>query len=102
MRRAARTDVNQKDIVNALRIAGFSVYPTHALGAGFPDIVVGKNGINLLFEIKDGDKPKSAQKLTPDEVIFHRDWRGSVYIVTSPEHALEMAISLTATSLPVL
>ena len=101
MRRAAKTDDNQKDIVNSLRIAGFSVYPTHSLGRGFPDIVVGKNGLNLLFEIKDGSKPKSAQKLTKDEQVFHENWRGSVHIVTSPEHALETAISLTSASSPV-
>lgn len=79
-----RTDENQKDIVKELRlIPGMSVFSTHIVGKGFPDIVVGYRGVNYLFEIKDGSKPKSAQKLTQAEELFHAIWNGQVDIVTS-------------------
>ena len=73
--RAARTDTNQKAIVFALRRLGCSVKPTHMVGDGFPDIVVGFRNSNYLFEIKDPDKPPSARKLTPMENKFHIKWQ---------------------------
>lgn len=87
-RRAARVDANQTEIVAALRRAGASVKPTHMVGDGFVDIVAGYRGRNLLIEIKDGSKPPSARKLTPDEVRFHDEWRGEVLVVESVEDAL--------------
>lgn len=81
--RAKRVDANQKQIVAALRkIPGVTVHLTHMVADGFPDIVVGYKGRNYLFEIKDGSKPPSAQKLTPDEQVFHDTWKGQVNIAT--------------------
>ena len=52
-----RTDANHKQIIDQIRQISFtSVFSTHELGKGFPDIVVGFRGINYLFEIKDGKK----------------------------------------------
>ena len=34
------------------------------------------------------NKPPSAQKLTPQQEIWHRDWRGHRVVVNSPEAAL--------------
>lgn len=48
MRRAAKTDDNQKEIVAAFRRLGFTVAVTSALGQGFPDLVVGKWGNYIL------------------------------------------------------
>jgi len=70
MRKYARIDANQPEIVKALRQAGATVTSTATIGKGFPDIAVGFRGTNYLMEIKDGNKPPSAQKLTKDE----RDW----------------------------
>ena len=39
-----------------------SVFSTHEIGKGFPDIVVGYRGINYLFEIKDENNEKSKDK----------------------------------------
>lgn len=58
-----------------------SVFSTHTIGKGFPDIVVGYRGINYLFEIKDENKTASQKKLTESEVKFHRGWMGQVHIV---------------------
>lgn len=89
MRRAARVDHNQTDIVNAYRRAGCSVAITSQLGKGFPDIVVGKYSLSSLVEIKDGQKSPSSQKLTEDEARFHSKWKGDIRIVSSPCEALE-------------
>ena len=51
------------------------------LGKGAPDIIVGYNNLNYLVEIKDGDKPKAQQKLTPDEVKFQSEWKGNYYVI---------------------
>ena len=42
-----------------------------------------------MIEVKDGDKPPSARKLTPDQVTWHEAWRGQVCVVKSVEEALE-------------
>lgn len=78
-----KVDANQKQIVDALRkIPGVTVFSTHTIGKGVPDIVVGYCGQNYLFEIKDGDKPPSQQKLTPMEVTFFETWKGQVKVAT--------------------
>lgn len=85
--RAAKIDANQNEIVNALRKAGCTVQILSSVGKGCPDILVGRGGDNYLLEIKDGNKPKSAQKLTPDQVDWHSKWNGSVCVVNSIELA---------------
>lgn len=90
MRRKARIDSNQPQIIETFRAMGASVAPTHTLGAGFPDLVVGWRGINLLVEIKDGDKPPSKRQLTEDEQRWHEDWRGNVVIVESVGDAINL------------
>ena len=87
MRRAARRDDNEKEIVFALRKAGayvsFLDEPC--------DLLVGYKGRILLFEIKDGNKPPSARKLTEREQKFHDDWPGgSLYIVTCVAEAIDI------------
>lgn len=92
-RRAPRLDANQPAIVEVLRRFGFSVTSTAGLADGFPDLVVGYRGITDLIEIKDGDKPPSARKLTDDEAEFHASWQGRpVVILESVEDALAFAL----------
>ena len=62
MRRAAKVDDNQKEIVSALRKLGASVLITSQLKNCF-DILVGYKGINYIIEIKDGKKPPSQRML---------------------------------------
>lgn len=90
MRRAARTDANQAAIIEALRAIGASVRDTSAVGNGFPDLVAGFRGRTWLLECKDGNKPPSARKLTPDQIEFKSTWRGHWAVVNSPEEALEI------------
>lgn len=88
--RAAKIDANQNEIVEALRKIGCSVQILSSVGKGCPDILVGRNGKNYLLEIKDGNKSKSAQKLTPDQIDWHEKWNGSVFVVNSAEMAIEI------------
>ncbi len=97
-RRAARIDKNQPEIVEALRKAGFTVTPLHAVGGGCPDLLCGKWGKNALLEVKDensGDhKHKTrniAKCLTPDQHKYHFHWQGSLGVVWTIEEALAEA-----------
>lgn len=94
MRRAARTDANQVEIVDALRRAGCSVQVLSSVGAGCPDLLVGRAGRNKLMECKDGDKPPSERRLTPDQEKWHAEWRGEVDVVKSAEEALAAAFRM--------
>ena len=88
--RAARVDDNQAGIVKALRLVGATVTPTHMVGKGFPDLVVGYRGVNYLLEVKDGAKVPSARKLTPAELDWHDNWRGASFVVDSVKQALRV------------
>jgi hypothetical protein len=88
-----RTDSNHAEIIKALRkIPNLSVFSTHEVGKGFPDIVIGYKGINYLIEIKDGNKPPSARKLTDAEVKFHNDWKGQIKIVNNLDEVLNLLL----------
>ena len=70
-RRFARRDANQKDVVAELRRRSrLSVADCADVGDGFPDLVVGYNRSNYLFELKDPEKPPSEQQLTPAQMKF--------------------------------
>ena len=90
MRKAAKTDANHSQVVNALRQVGASVQSLAATGKGCPDLLVGYLGINYLMEVKDGDKVLSKQKLNIDQEHWHNLWRGSVYVVKSVDEALKI------------
>jgi hypothetical protein len=89
MRRAARVDANQEQVVSALRAAGAQVQSLAAIGKGVPDLLVSFRGNLHLLEIKDGKKPPSARKLTPDQQTWRQTWGAVVEVVTSPEQALK-------------
>jgi hypothetical protein len=88
MKFAARIDANQPAIVAAIRKMGATVLHLHTIGKGAPDILIGYQGKNALVELKDGAKPPSARKLTPDEEKFHAEWRGQVAIIESVDEAI--------------
>lgn len=89
MRRAAKVDANQAEIVKALRQMGCTVQPLHTVGDGCPDLLVGAFGVTLLVEVKDGSKPPSERRLTPDQQVWHREWTGGpLSIVTDLDGAV--------------
>lgn len=90
MRKIARVDANQAAIVRTLRAVGATVESLATIGHGLPDLLVGFRAQNFLLEVKDGAKPESARRLTPDEAAWHHAWRGQVHLVTCIEDALEV------------
>lgn len=91
MRRAAKIDANQTQVVEALRAAGATVQSLAAVGQGVPDLLVGFQSKTLLMEVKDGRKPPSQRQLTEDQLKWHGAWRGGpVAIVDGPDAALRI------------
>ena len=89
MRRAARRDANEDQIVSAMQACG--AYVTKINDAGRFDLLCWYRGHTLLLEVKDGRKPPSAQKLTPAEERFHLEWPGgNLHIVNSVDAALDI------------
>jgi hypothetical protein len=78
MRRAARVDCNQADLVEAMRRLGFAVEHTHMIGGGTPDVVVGFGDSMRWVEFKVGNAP-----LTPFEEDWHEEWnaRGPAVVI---------------------
>lgn len=81
--RAARTDNNHTQIIEALRDAGASVFSTAGAGFGFPDLCIGFKGSNFLLEVKG---PKG--ELNPYQKALHGMWAGQMCVVRTPEEAL--------------
>jgi hypothetical protein len=92
VRRAARVDANQPEIVEALRAVGAHVLHTHQLKNAF-DILVGFRGQLYIMEIKDGNKPPSRHKLTDGEEQCADGFAAvgvDYYVVLSVEDALRV------------
>jgi Holliday junction resolvase len=83
--RFAKTDANQKSIVDALRAAGISVQSTATIGKGFPDLIAAKGDQCWLIEVK-----MPTGKLTPDQQRFLSEWKGTVHIARTVEDALQI------------
>ena len=88
-RRAARTDTTHAAIREALREVGCIVQDTHALGDGFPDLLViepntGRVATLTLCEVKDMDG-----RFTPNAVKFILRLVDPCYrVLLSPEQAI--------------
>ena len=94
--RAAKIDANQMQIVQALRSAGATVQSLASVGKGVPDLLIGFQGKTVLLEIKDGAKVQSKQKLTPDQIDWHANWRGgTLATVDSIDAALRVLKVMT-------
>ena len=87
MKRAAKIDANQPDIVKHLRAIGCSVKSIAAVGDGVADLLVGRRLVNVLIEVKDPSQPPSRRRLTPDQVKFHKEWRGQIAVAETPQEA---------------
>lgn len=92
MRRNARTDSNQQEIVTALRNSGAVVLILSQLKNCF-DCLVCYNRSIFMVEIKDGNKPKSARKLTKGELEFKSKVESvgcKYWVIESVDEALSM------------
>jgi Holliday junction resolvase len=80
VKKHGKIDGNQHEIVKFLRACGYSVVSCANMGAGFPDLIAGKHGVNYLIEVKNG-----RGKLTKQQVVWHDDWRGQVVVIRNLE-----------------
>lgn len=81
-RYAPRRDLNEPEIIEEFRRHGAGVVQLDVKGV--PDLLVGWKGTNLLVEVKGQVGPKGGVKgrtLTPDQLIFARDWPGQMTVV---------------------
>lgn len=74
-RNAARKDRNHAEIVARYRKNGATVLDVSQI-AGALDLVIGLAGVDCRVEIKDGEKPQSARKLTEAEQRAFDTWDG--------------------------
>lgn len=81
MRRAAKIDANQPEIVEAMRKVGATVYYIKEP----VDLLVGYRKRTIAMEVKN---PGGDWKLTPQQEVFFRDFAGEAYIVESVHEAL--------------
>lgn len=94
MRRIAKVDGNQRAIVAHLRAHGCSVVSLATVGAGVPDLLVGRNRVTVLMEVKRPevvDKKRGARQASTNALQddFRATWRGGpVVVVTTPEGAM--------------
>ena len=81
-----RKDLNQDDIVKALRRIGCTVY---VIGRPL-DLLVGYRGKNFVIDCK---KPGFTDKdLTPFQRKFREEWRGQRSFVDTPEAAIRVVM----------
>ena len=90
VRRQARTDRNQAQIVRELRELGANVLVLSSIGDGCPDLLVGMKGKLALCEVKDPMQPPSKRRLTDDERVFHVLWQGYSHVVESTQDVLKI------------
>jgi len=84
-----RRDANHALIAETFRALGCSVFDTADVGGGFPDLVVGVAGVNLLVEVKT-----MTGEHTPDQQTFYQDWRGSHYTIRTRDQAIALIQSV--------
>lgn len=80
---ARRKDTTHRAIADGLALAGFSVADTSRLGDSFPDLVIGKHGIDAKVECKSAKKihKRKGDGLSPGQVEFKDRWKGAPVIV---------------------
>ena len=79
-------DANEPEIVKALEAAGAQVVLLEPSEPGLPDLLIGFRGETYLQEVKN---PDGRNRVDPDQVRFHRLWKGKpVDVVRSPEESL--------------
>lgn len=92
MRRAARTDDNQHELVEALKKIGAKCY-----FIGKPvDLLVGFRGRNMLLEVKRPDKRDQPSKITQEQKDFIATWPGEVVICYTIDEAISAVVGKAA------
>ena len=83
---ARNVDLNQREIVKALRGLQCQVVLMHTVGGGFPDLIACRRGVAYFIEVKG-----SRGKLNAAQRTFHEQWRGpAIHIVRSVDDVVEV------------
>jgi len=91
MRRKAKRDVNEGEIVDGLRQIGATVDRINE--EDLPDLIVGFRGVNYLIEIKAPSGPRggvSGRELSLGQLRWARDWRGQIGMARTLDEALHI------------
>lgn len=97
MRRAAKRDANHKPVVDTFRALGCSVFETDRVGEGFPDLVLGMLGENILIEIKNPETHYGRAGLSGSQSAFNDGWRGAkVVVICSADEAAAFVLNKRA------
>lgn len=81
MRRAAKRDTSEEEVVQALEAIGFAVERLSA--EGMPDLLMSKAGRWYVAEVKTGKRG-----LTPAQVRMHQAARADIPILRNREDAI--------------
>ena len=73
---AKKVDANQNALCKYAKSLGASVQYMHSVGAGFPDVILGYEGVNYLCEIKT-----EKGKLNALQVEWFKNWKGQAVVV---------------------
>ena len=92
-----RADANQADVVSYLERFQVTVWITSQVGGGGPDFIAAMGGHNFLFEVKQPGKD-----LKPNQVDFHKRWKGPIHVVTTGQQALRLMAAHVAAHNPKL
>ena len=82
--RNAKTDKNQREIVDGLRKMGFSVQVLSRVGQGFPDIMVGGFGRNFLFEVKS-----EHGRVNEKQIEWFSCWKGQAKVIRNLDEVIQ-------------
>jgi len=89
MRQACRIDANHNEIKKVFLYFGFDVIDTSSFSGKMLDLFVSLGSHFFQFiEIKDGNKPKSKRKLTPDEIAFIEKHKENCTIIETKDQAI--------------
>lgn len=88
MRRAAKRDISEPEIVNTLEQCGFTVHRVSQ--EGMPDLLCGFRGKTYLIECKTGKG-----KLTVGQARFIETWRGHpVQVLRDAQEAMDWCVHI--------
>lgn len=88
--RYGKVDLNQPDIVKAIRSIGGEVHHMHETGRGTPDLLVSYRQRWFVMEVKSSDG-----KLNPDQLKWIAKHKAPVYTVRSAEEVVEFLTQTT-------
>lgn len=81
MRYKLKRDEYHTQIAAELITAGFSVLDLSRVGEGCPDLLIARNNVSVLVEIKTAIGRKAAiDRLRPNQVSFIKNWKGPVIV----------------------